>query len=142
MNLPLKPFFGQATVDNSQPRELLHCGSIRFTAVSGSVTIQFGDGKPITVSAGDKFEAPWPLVFDKVTIVAGAAGTSTFVHGVGIQTGGNNSSTGVGGTIQEASGNPEGVLSAADGQWAYDPATQAVYLNPNTSGTAGWIQII
>jgi hypothetical protein len=139
---PLKPFFGQATVDNSQPRELLHCGSIRFTAVTGSVTTQFGDGKPITVSEGDKFEAPWPLVFDKVTIVAGAAGTATFVHGVGIQAGGNNSSTGIGGTIQPTSGDPEGVLNAADGQWAYDPTSGAVYLNPNTSGTSGWVTII
>lgn len=139
---PLKPFFGQSTVDNSQPRELLHCGSIRFKAVTGTVTIQFGDGKPITVDAGDKFEAPWPLVFDKVTIVAGAAGTATFVHGVGIQTGGNNSSTGVGGGIQQTSGDPEGVLNAADGQWAFDPATNAIFLNPNTSGTTGWVAIV
>lgn len=138
----LKPFFGQSTVDNSQPRELLNCGSLRFTAVSGTVRVQFGDGMPITVSEGDKFEAPWPLVFDKVTVLAGAAGTATFVHGVGIQAGGAAASSGVGGNIQDTTGDPEGVLSAADGQWAYDSSTGAVYLNPNTTGSTGWVNII
>lgn len=138
----MKPFFTQSTVSALQPRELLACGAIQFTSVSGAVTIQFGDGSPITVATGSTFHAPWPLLFDKVTVIAGAAGSATFVHGIGSLGSAGGSSSSGGGTVQPTSGSPEGALNASAGQWAYDSNTGEVYLNPNTTGTTGWALII
>lgn len=137
----MKPGFTQSTVSASQPRELLACNSIQFISVSGTVTISFDDGTPITVSTSSYFAAPFPLLFDKVTITAGAAGSATFVHGVGTL-GSANAGAVAGGSVQATSGDPEGVLNASAGQWAYDQSTGTVYLNPNTSGTTGWFAVI
>ncbi len=137
-----KSFFTSGTVTENCPREFVACSSIRFYAVSGSVTVTFADGGEIPVVRGDIYEAHANQVFEKITIKASAGASASFVYGDGHQMA---AASGVGGAasgVQLTTGSPEGVLNASAGQLAYDSDAPAYYLNPNTSGTTGWVQLI
>jgi len=136
----VKSYFSQAVIrPNDTLRALPPCSCVRVVSVSGTVKIQFDGGDPITLVAGDRYKSDWPTKFEKIQITAEAGATATIVYGDG-DTGSGGAA--IGGTVQDATGNPEGVLDASAGQWAYDSDASALYINPATSGTAGWVQII
>lgn len=138
----MKSFFNKITLAENQFRELSGIGSLRVASVSGTVTISFDGGDAITLAAGDTFAAQFPFLFTHVLIKAAAGASASVIYGVGVLAGASSSVAPGGATIQAASGSPEGVLDAANGQWAYDAATGFLYINPATSGTSGWVALI
>ena len=137
----MKPYFSKHNQGASDTRTLAPCNCIRVYSVSGTVTLAFNDGDDVPILAGDVFKCDFPAVFKKVTVVSGAGAAVVLIYGMGAISNVSSSSGGSGG-VQSTSGDPEGLLNASGGQWAYDTATGSLYLNPNSTGTTGWVQII
>lgn len=79
----MKPFLSKLTVQAGDRRDLPPCTCVRVQAVTGTATISFEDGDPITVAQGDMFKADWPGVFNKITVNVAGAGSVTLVYGIG-----------------------------------------------------------
>lgn len=137
----MKPFFDKTTVSASDTRRLPECNVVRVYSVSGTVTLSFNKGNQIPIGAGDVFHAGFGAFFDEVVITTGGGAAAVIIYGQGGISNVSGASSGSGG-VQSTSGNPEGVLDAASGQWAYDAATSSLYINPNTNGTTGWVLLI
>lgn len=139
----MKAFFSKIIVGAAvaSSRQLAECNCVKVRSVSGVVEITFDDGDPVPVSAGDCFKTDWPLKFQRVNVICAAGASAVIIYGLGAISS-ESSSSAVGGGIQATSGDPEGVLDASSGQWAYDTSTGSLYLNPGTSGTTGWVNII
>lgn len=139
----MKPYFSKFVVQSGETnRTLPPCNCLRVVSVSGSVTVQFDGGDPITLVTGDRYKADWPMRFEKILVTAASGASATILYGEG-DTGSATSTGGAtGGTVQATTGSPEGVVDASLGQWAYDTAASALYINPATSGLTGWVLLI
>ena len=138
----MKPFFDKVTVAASDTRRLSECNVVRVYSVSGTVTLSFNKGNQIPVIAGEVFHAGFAAVFDEVVVTTGGGAAATIIYGQGGISNVAASAGGGSGGVQSTSGDPEGVLDATNGQWAYDTATGALYVNAATSGTTGWVNLI
>ena len=137
----MKPYFSKHNQGASETRTVTPCNCVRVYSVSGTVTLSFNDGDEVPISAGDVFKCDFPAVFEKVKVTSGAGAAVVLIYGMGAISNVSSSSSGSGG-VQSTSGDPEGVLNAASGQWAYDTATGALYVNPNSTGLTGWVNLI
>ena len=138
----MKPFFDKVTTAASSVRDIPECSVVRVYSVSGTVTLSFNNGNEIPISAGDVFHAGFAQMFDLVRITTGGGATATIIYGQGGISNVAASAGGGSGGVQSTSGDPEGVLNATNGQWAYDTSTGALYVNAATSGTTGWVNLI
>lgn len=121
-------------------RDLGPCRCLRVQELSGTVRASFDGGEQILLEENDVYELPLGLQFKNVRVFGAAGATGTILHGM-VSFGGGVP-VAQPGTVQATVGDPEGVLDAANGQWAYDGAAGSLYVNPNTSGLAGWVQLI
>lgn len=114
---------------------------MRVYSVTGTVSLRFNDGDLIPVSAGDEFKSDWPSMFEKIQVITAAGAAAVVIYGLGKTQSSVGAGTG-GVSVQSTSGDPESVLNANAGQWAYDSSTGALYINPASAGTTGWVNII
>lgn len=124
-----RPGFYPGSVNEYAPATFSNISAIKFTSVTGTVKVSFNGGGEITVSTGDTFQSPFPLLFERVVVTAASGGSATIVSGLGTFSGG-----GSGGLV--GSGAPTG--SAASGATYYDATGSAFYVY---SGSA-WVQLI
>ncbi len=138
----MKPYFSQLLVNGNDPRPLREVNCFRVKSVTGGVTASFGEGQTVTLEEGDVYALPIGLFFDLVIFKAESGAQATIVHGIGSTGSATGSTVGGGAALQPTSGSPEGVLDAADGQFAYDTSSGALYANPASSGLSGWVQLL
>ena len=134
----MKPYFSKAELAASEERALPKCGAIKVYSTSGTVTLRIGGSDAVPVSAGDIFQLPFPLTFDKVTVITAAASAAVIIYGMG-QLGGGSSSTSS--DIAAISGSPEGVTTASPGALRYDSTNGVLYVKDNGTGNTGWVAI-
>jgi hypothetical protein len=140
----MKIYFSKLVIGSASAEQgatLSPCSGVKIYSASGTVTVTINDGDPMPVSSGDTFHANFPGQFDRVRVTTAAGGSATVLYGNGSFSGSAGAATG-GGGVQSTTGSPEGVLDAADGQWAYDGSSGALWINPNTVGTSGWVNLI
>jgi len=137
----MKPYFSKHNQGASDTRTLTPCNCVRVYSVTGTVTISFNDGDEVPINAGDVFKCDFPGLFEKIKVTSSAGAAVVLIYGMGLinNIAGSSVSSGV---VQNTVGSPEGVVSAENGQWAYETSTGALWVNPNTTGTAGWVNLI
>jgi len=124
------PYFDTVSLVASESKVLAGLNTLRIHAATGTVTLKFNSYGPVPVRAGDVFEVPFPMMFERVEIICAAASTVTINYGFGSLGGGGGS--GAGNLISGTSADPN-----ASGVQPADVSALAFYLNTSTS--AQWI---
>jgi len=130
-----QPFFDTTTLAaaGGETKILGGINCVKFKSVSGSVNVRFNSAGPITVAAGDVYEVPFPMMFERVEVNTASGASVVWIYGYGSFGGGGGSGSGQMSTGDGAPTVPPG--DANNAAYYYDRTGLALY-NWNTTSQA------